>query len=113
LVPLQKHVASGTGRCKLRVFKLFLRQYAYCPEHNSFEAVPAMPAQIPVLLCDALEALQAISQGTLHSQAISHGALDLQAISHGALDLQAISQGTLHLQAIGQGTLHSQAIRWC
>ncbi len=46
-----------------------------------------MPAQIPVLLCDALEALQAISQGTLHSQAISHGALDLQAISHGALPL--------------------------
>ena len=58
-------MAPGTGRCKLRVFKLFLRQYAYCPEHNSFEAVPAMPAQIPMLLCDALEALQAISQGTL------------------------------------------------
>ena len=86
-MPLQKHVASGTGRCKLRVFKLFLRQYAYCSEHNSFEAVPAMPAQIPVLLCDALEALQAISQGTLRSQAISHGALDIQAISHGALPL--------------------------
>ena len=86
-------MAPGTGRCKLRVFKLFLRQYAYCPEHNSFEAVPAMPAQILMLLCDALEALQAISQGTLQSHA-------LQAISQGTLQFhasQAISQGTLHL----------------
>ena len=39
-----------------------------------------MPAQIPVLLCDAQEALQAISQGTLQFHA-----------------LQAIGQGTLHL----------------
>ena len=93
---LQKHATSGTGRCKLRVFKLFLRQYVYCPEHDSFEAVPAMPAQIPMLLCDALEALQAISQGMLCLQAMSQGTLHLQAISRGILHLQAISQGTWH-----------------
>ncbi|KAL0032691.1 hypothetical protein WJX79_003604 [Trebouxia sp. C0005] len=63
MVLVRKHAASGTGRCKLHVFKLFLRQYAYCPEHNRFEAVPAMPTQIPMLLCDALEALHSISQG--------------------------------------------------
>lgn len=68
----------------------------YCPEHDSFEAVPAMPAQIPMLLCDALEALQAISQGMLCLQAMSQGTLHLQAISRGILHLQAISQGTWH-----------------
>ena len=53
---------TGTHQ-RLHIFKLFLRQYAYCQEHDRFEAIPAVPAQLPGLLCKALDSLQAIQRG--------------------------------------------------
>lgn len=49
---------------KLLVFKLFLRQYVYCAEHGTFEALPAMPAQLPERIRQVLHHLHAINQGS-------------------------------------------------
>ena len=58
-----QHAGLASSHHSLHVFKLFLRQYAYCPEHDMFEAVPAMPAQIPLHICKALDSLQSICTG--------------------------------------------------
>lgn len=60
---LQKQDPGPSGCRSLHVFKLFLRQYAYCQEHDRFEAVSALPAQLPALLCQSLDMLQAIKNG--------------------------------------------------
>lgn len=48
---------------KLLVFKLFLRQYVYCSVHDTFEALPSMPNQLPARIRKALNSLQAINLG--------------------------------------------------
>ena len=58
---------SSSAPRSLHVFQLFLRQYAYCQEHDRFEAVPPVPAQLPTLLLQALDKLQAINKGVYHS----------------------------------------------
>lgn len=64
LMLLQKESRpSSSGPCSLHVFQLFLRQYAYCQEHDRFEAVSPVPAQLPTLLLQALATLQAINKG--------------------------------------------------
>ncbi|KAL3131606.1 hypothetical protein ABBQ38_007903 [Trebouxia sp. C0009 RCD-2024] len=54
---------SSSGASSLHVFQLYLRQYAYCHEHDRFEAVSPVPAQLPALLLQALATLQAINKG--------------------------------------------------
>ena len=44
------------------MFQLFHMQYVYCPLHETFEAVPAMPAELPSQISRALDSLRAIGQ---------------------------------------------------
>ena len=57
----------------LRVFRLFLRLHYYSDEHGTFVAAPAMPWTIPDKICDALEALRSIDQGTAKQFSCSPG----------------------------------------
>ena len=77
----QKHVSCANAKCgrELRVFTLFLKKYAYCHEHDTYELVPAMPAQLPDLMCRALDALQAINKGEVVHSLNSHAESNVSA----------------------------------
>lgn len=48
---------------KVRVFKLLLDTYVYNVQLGTFVPLPNMPAELPLQLCSAAKALQAIDQG--------------------------------------------------
>ena len=58
---LQGH--NDPSKSKVKFFKLLLDKYVYSESLGTFVPMPSMPAQLPMQLCSAARALQAIDQG--------------------------------------------------
>ena len=61
---MQLGAATTPGKAtRLHFITLFLKDYVYLPNRDTFVPGPAMPMQLPSQICQALDALQAISHG--------------------------------------------------